>query len=317
MNYSLSAISVAYILDLLLGDPRAVWHPTRLIGRLIEELEKRLNVAGINKKISGFILVILVVAATTSTVWAILKLAKLIHPIFHYITFVLLIYFALSVKSLDVEANKVYNALKKQDLPEAKRCLAMIVARDTDKLTEPEIIRATIETVAESTMDGIIAPLFYTFLAGPILVWTYKAINTLDSMVGYRNERFIDFGRASAKIDALINFIPAKLTSLLIFICGLCYTRSWANLTRWTARYLLKGPKDNSEATEATLACVLGVQLGGLNFYNSIPLEKNLIGDNIYPLEIKHIKESIKIAYICSGLFMITGMSLIWVLGRR
>jgi adenosylcobinamide-phosphate synthase len=316
ITYNLSSILVAYLLDLIMGDPQWPGHPTRIIGRLIGRLEQRLNVDSINKKIAGFILVILVVGATVLSVWSILKLAKLIHPISYYIASVLLIYFALSVKSLGLEAYKVYAALRKQDIKEARKNLSMIVARDTHKLAEPEIIRATVETVAESTMDGIIAPLFYTFLGGPVLVWTYKAINTLDSMIGYRSERFIEFGRSAAQIDAIVNFIPAKITSLLIFICGLCYSRNWSTLSRWTARYLLKGPQENSEATEATLAAVLGVQLGGLNFYNSVPMQKTLIGDNLYPLDIKHIKDGIRVAFTSSVLFMALATFLFWLVER-
>lgn len=307
---------MAYLLDLILGDPQWKWHPVRIMGRLIEKLEQRLNVGSINKKIAGFILVILVVGITVFCVWGILKLTYFLHPIFYYIISVLCIYFALSVKSLGVEANKVYKALREADIVEARKYLSMIVARDTDKLDEPEIIRATVETVAESIMDGIVAPLFYTFLGGPVLAWAYKAINTLDSMVGYRSERFIEFGISSAKMDGLVNFIPAKLTSLFILISGWYYRRDFHSLS-WTTRYLLKGPQDNSEATEASMAGVLGVQLGGLNFYNSVPMQKTLIGDNLYPLNIKHIKESIKIAYVSSFLFMATGIFLIWCVGRR
>jgi adenosylcobinamide-phosphate synthase len=317
IHYLLSTIFIAYLLDLIFGDPQWAWHPTRIIGRLIEKLERRLNSGSINRKFAGVILVILVVGSTALCVWGILKLAILIHPVFHFILSVLFIYFALSVKSLMVEVNKVYEPLRDGDIQAARKNLAMIVGRDTDRLDEPGIVRAVVETVAESAMDAIIAPLFYVFLGGPVLVWVYKAINTLDSMVGYRSERFIDFGWASAKIDGLVNFIPARLTCIIISISSLFFKRDWINSGKWALRYFFRGLEYNSEATEATLAGSLGVQLGGLNFYNSVPVQKNIIGDNIYPLDIKHIKEGIKIVYTSSVLFMVTGISLIWVIGRR
>lgn len=306
-------ILIGYILDLLFGDPQWFWHPTRIIGRLIEKLEKSLNRNDINKRFAGVILLILMVGFVIFCVWGILRLAKFIHPIFYYIFLVLFIYFVISVKALGLEANKVYKALKNKDIQQARKELSMIVARDTDKLDEAEIIRATVETVAESIMDGIIAPLFYIFLGGPILAWGYKAINTLDSMVGYRSERFIDFGMASAKLDGWLNFIPARITCFFIFVSPWCYRRNWRNSIKWLLKYFLKGPKYNSEATEATMAGALGVRLGGLNFYNSIPIQKPAIGDNLYPLEIKHIKESMRIAYLSSVLFMLTGILLIYL----
>src|SRR3989338_8913858 len=211
-------IIIAYILDLIFGDPQWHWHPVRVIGRLTDKLEKKLNTDKIsrNKIFSGTVLVILIIGLTVFSVWFALKLAKLIHPFLYHTLFVLLIYFALSIRSLGEEAKKVYLALKNNNLQKARNDLSMIVGRDTDKLNEPQIIRASVETVAESIMDGIIAPLFYAFIGGPVLAWAYKAINTLDSMVGYRSERFIKFGKPAAKLDGIVNFIPAKITSLLI-----------------------------------------------------------------------------------------------------
>ncbi|MFA4889724.1 MAG: adenosylcobinamide-phosphate synthase CbiB, partial [Candidatus Omnitrophota bacterium] len=199
MNYELLIIPLAYILDLVFGDPQWHWHPVRLIGRLIERLENKLNTDKMNKIFCGAVLVILVVGSTVFGVGGMLRLARLIHPFLFYIVSTLLIYFSLSIRSLAVEAVKIYKNLKSGDIQKARDNLSLIVGRDTKKLNEQEIIRATVEAVAESTMDGIIAPLFYAFLGGPVIVWVYKAINTLDSMVGYRNERFKEFGYVSAK----------------------------------------------------------------------------------------------------------------------
>lgn len=307
-------ILLAYLLDLIIGDPQFSWHPVRIIGRLIAKLEIVLNNDRLNNKFAGFLLVLLVVSTTVICVSVILKLSRLIHPAFYFIISSLLVYFALAVKSLAKEANKVYQALITGDIAQARKNLSLLVARDTEKLDEPQVIRATVETVAESTMDGIISPLFYAFLGGPVLVWAYKAINTLDSMVGYRNERFASFGRVSAEVDGIANFIPAKITCVTILIGGWLYGKFRASSGQWTLRYAFKGKRYNSESTEAVMAASLGIQLGGLNFYNSIPVQKTLIGDGVYPLNIKHIKESIKITYISSILFMVIGVSLNWLI---
>lgn len=295
----------AYILDLILGDPQWKWHPVRLVGKLIENTEQRLNVERFNKKRSGVFLAVITVASVVFCAAGILKIAGLMHPFLEYIVSVTLIYFALSIKSLHIEARKVYKALEKGNPPEARKNLSMIVARDTRVMNNSEIIRASVETIAESAMDGIVAPLFYALIGGPILVWGYKAVNTLDSMVGYRNERFIEFGSFSAKLDAIANFVPAKITCLLIGGSACLCRKKAVSSFKWTWSYFLKGPEENSQAVEAAMAGALGVQLGGLNFYNSTAVFKPFIGDNIYPLDIKHIKEGIKIVYITSFLFLL------------
>lgn len=297
------------ILDLIFGDPQWRWHPVRLVGRVIEKLERKLNADKINKIFAGVILVILVIGLTVFCVWGILELGKFVHPIFCFILSTLLIYFVLSVKALAVEANKVKIELQHKDIQKAREDLSMIVGRDTDRLDEPEIIRATVETVAESTMDGVVGPLFYAFLGGPILAWAYKAINTLDSMVGYRSERFIEFGKASAILDGLVNYIPAKITCFLISISSLCFKKDCFSSIKWGLKYFLKGPANNSIATEAAMAGALGVQLGGLNFYGGKPILKPRIGSNKNKLSLRTIEDAIKIAYIVALLMIITGAS--------
>lgn len=314
MNYELLIIPAAYLLDLVFGDPQVAWHPVRLIGRLIEQLENKLNTGHrMDKKFCGAILVILVIGTTTLCIWGILELAKFIHPVFYYASCILLIYFSLSIKDLAVEVDKVYNALESGDIQKARENLSLIVGRDTKGLNESEIIRASVETVAESTMDGIVAPMFYAFLGSPVLVWVYKAINTLDSMVGYKNEKFIEFGKVSAKLDGLANFIPAKITCFLISVSSLLFRKDWFNSFKWGLKYFFQGPKINSEATEAAMAGALKIQLGGVNFYNSVPSRKSFIGNKTQPLANKHIRESIQIAYLCSLLFMLTGVFLFYL----
>lgn len=313
MTYELFIIPAAYGLDLLLGDPQWSWHPVRLIGWLIEMLEHRLNKAGYYRKLVGIILVILVTAMSAAVVWVILQMCAAIHKVLFYIVSVLLIYFALSIKNLAEEAFKIVKDLESGDIRRARNNLAMIVGRDTDNLNESEIIRATVETVAESTMDGIIAPLFYAFLGGPVLAWIYKSVNTLDSMVGHKNERFNEFGWASAKLDGWLNLIPSKITSTLISMAMLFCRKDWSNSFRWTARFIFKGPAVNSDATEASMAGGLGIQLGGINFYGSHMIRKPFLGDPVEPLAIKHVRQSTTISCLASVEMLAIG----WTLAGR
>jgi adenosylcobinamide-phosphate synthase len=285
----------------------------RFIGRLIERLEERLNVGGYNRKFLGVILVILVTGTVSFGVWGILKLSATAHRFLFYGASVLLIYFSLSVKALADEAGNIKKNLENGDIQEARNNLSMIVGRDTKDLNESEIIRATVETVAESTMDGIIAPLFYAFLGGPVLVWLYKAVNTLDSMVGYKSERFKEFGWASAKLDGLLNLIPAKITAFLISISIFLYRKDWVNSFHWAVKYIFRGPAFNSDIAEASMAGGLGIQLGGTNFYSSQMVHKPFLGNAFEPLNIKHIRQSTVIAYAASALMLIIG----WVIIGR
>lgn len=308
MNNELLAVTTAYFLDLAVGDPQWRWHPVRIIGKLVARLELGLNTGRINKRLAGAMLVVLTTSAAVFSVFGILRLAGFIHPALHFVISVTLIYFSLSIKALDVEANKVYGALKNKNIREARNSLSMIVGRDTQNLEEPQVIRAAVETVAESTMDGIIAPLFYAFLGGPVLVWAYKAINTLDSMVGHRNERFTEFGKASAGLDGIVNFIPAKITCILIGISCLFYGRDFLNSFRWGLKYFFRGFNFNGVVTEAAMAGALKVQLGGVNFYDSVPVAKPLIGEPACHLRVYHIRESIRLAYLSSFIFL-----MIWI----
>lgn len=314
MRYELFIIPAAYVLDLLLGDPETTWHPVRLIGRLIEELEKRLNNKLYNHKIMGVLLVALATVTVSIAVWGVLRLSAMIHVYLFYGVSILLVYYSLSVRALADEAGKIRRNLENGNMNQARNDLSMIVGRDTQNLDEPEIIRATIETVAESTMDGVIAPLFYAFLGGPVLVWLYKTVNTLDSMVGYQNERFQEFGWASAKLDGLLNLIPAKITALLISVSMFFCWKDWLNSIRWTTKYIYKGPKFNSDTAEASMAGGLGVRLGGINYYNSQAVHKPLIGDDFEPLSIGHIHQSTIVSYASSILMLIIGTI---VMGRR
>lgn len=303
----LGVVTAAYFLDLLLGDPRVPWHPVRGIGRLILFFERVLY----ERKGDGKLLGILLVVGTTVTVLAVtaglLQLSKAVHPYVHYGLSVILIYFALSVKDLAVEAEPVRKALEEKDVLRARQNLSMIVGRDTQDLEEPEIVRAAVETVAESTMDGIVAPLCYAFLGGPLLAWFYKTVNTLDSMVGYENDRYRDFGWASAKLDAWLNLIPAKITALLIGAAMIVLRKRWRSSFRWTGRFFFSGPSGNGDITEAAMAGGLGVRLGGRNVYAGKVVDKAFLGEAVEPLKPGHIRVAVRTAYIVSGLTVLGG----------
>lgn len=327
MNYELLTIPVAYILDLVFGDPRWFPHPVKLIGKTVEILENFLmkifanpvrdehipDSNGVNQKTGGTVLAFLIIGGTFYVTFLIIKLSTIFNFYLGVGISIFLIYTSLSIKDLKVESLEVYRALKKNDLDIARGKLSMIVGRDTGNLNEREIIRATVETIAESIVDGIISPIFYALIGGPALALTYKSINTLDSMVGYNNEKYKNFGWCSAKIDTIANFIPAILSIIFIPLASLFCRCSLFSSFKIIFRDGLKN-RQISDIPESAVAGALGIQLGGMNFYNSVAVTKPFLGDNCHPLDNGHIKKSIKIAYISSGLFLIAGLVLLWLI---
>ena len=311
------AIIIAYILDLIFGDPRRFPHPVKGIGWMAvktEPLFRKGRFACRNEKIAGAIFAFAIIVIT----WGLTFIV--IHYCFSLNLFCLglalsafLIYTSLSIKDLRQESMQVYLALKRMDINSARKKLSNIVGRNTGNLGERDIIRATVETIAENTVDGIISPLFYAFIGGAPLVLAYKAINTLDSMVGYKNEKYKNFGWASAKVDDWANFIPARLSIFLLPLASFISGKSGVNSMRIILRDRKKSPSPNSGIPEAGIAGALGIQLGGLNFYNSVPVRKPFIGNEKNPVEIEHIKESIRICYVCSLLSLIAGLLLTWL----
>lgn len=312
MDKMIFCIITAYILDLILGDPRWFPNPVKYIGLLIKKLENPIRKIFSNEKINGIIFAITIIFISILPIWLFVKMVSSLNEMFGILLSVGIMYTTLSVKDLKVESLEVYDALKKKDKDTARTKLSMIVGRDTENLEEKEIVRATVETVAESTVDGILSPLFYGFIGGPILALTYKAINTLDSMVGYKNEKYKYFGWASAKLDDWANFIPARLSAVIFPFAAWLSGKDGLTCWRIILRDRKKNPSPNSGIPEAAIAGTLGIQLGGLNFYNSTPTLKPFISDNINPLEEKHIREAIKIAYLCSALAVIVGVITSW-----
>jgi len=293
-----AVLALALLLDLTLGDPRWLPHPVVLIGRLISFLDIFLNKCFSHKHIAGTLLLLITAGSAGASTWLLVRLGLSIHPLLGLLASVVLSYTCLATRSLHSESAMVANALETGDLMEARRCLSHIVGRDTDNLEEGEIWRALVETVAENTSDGIIAPLFWLTLAGPVGGMTYKAVSTLDSMVGYKSERYLQFGWASARMDDLLNFIPARLTALLMILASPLAGLSPGNALSVALNDRLKHPSPNSGHPEAAAAGALGVRLGGPASYKGIPSWKEYIGIPLSPLDGRAYKDMIILMYL-------------------
>lgn len=280
-------------LDVVLGDPRWVPHPVRAIGWLVSRSERVWRRSGLPLRLAGVLLCGSVVLITTSLVWLTLPWAN-----------VYWIYSFLALRSLDAESNVVVRSLQEGDIEAARSHLAMIVGRDTAHLDEPEILRAVIETVSENVSDGVVAPLFYLALLGPAGMAAYKAVNTLDSMVGYKDERFRDLGWASARLDDALNFIPARLSALLVWTAAVLTGMDFSRSLRITLRDANSQPSPNSGWPEAAFAGALGVRLGGVNTYRGIPSHKAHLGDPVRPISIGCYQKSRALLYVSSFLLV-------------
>jgi cobalamin biosynthesis protein cobD len=299
-------IWIAYILDLIFGDPQNIIHPVQIIGKIISLGEKILlkEKSGSRYKFfAGIILNIFVVSITYGLTCLIYKSSK-ISGVFTLIE-IYLMYTVFSVNSLAREGNRVYNILKEGNIEKARKDLSYLVSRDTETMDEKMIIRSTMETISENTVDGIVAPMFYMFLGGLPLAMTYKAINTLDSMVGYKNEKYMDFGKFSAKIDDVANFIPARITGFLIVAASMILRYNYKNSLKIFIRDRKNHSSPNSAHAEASVAGALGVQFGGRVSYFGKEADKPTIGDKIKDFELEDIKKNIKIMYAASFLSLV------------
>ncbi|MEI8140275.1 MAG: adenosylcobinamide-phosphate synthase CbiB [bacterium] len=301
-------ILAAVGLDLMIGDPRWLPHPVRGIGWLAQRLEAPLRRLLKNEYAAGVLVVLLVVGSTAFAVWGLIHGAMLLHPVASDIVSILAIYTAIAPRDLARHSMSVYHELKAGDLPLSRKRVAMIVGRDTDTLDEADVTRAAVECVAESTVDGVTAPLFFALLAGPLGAMTYRAINTLDSTFGYLTPRYCRFGWASARLDDLANYLPARLTAPLIGVAAVFLNmrplQSWCILRRDGRKHA----SPNSGLPEAAMAGALGVQLGGTAIYDGEPLEKPTIGDALTPLTAQHILQANLLMFTTMALFLALGL---------
>ncbi len=297
MNPDFLIIPSAVLLDLVLGDPRWFPHPVVAIGRLIKLLEPPLHRFVRSELIGGLLLLVLTVGTTLLVTTLLLKGAYALSPYAGFIVAVILSWNCLAARSLHRESALVADALANGDLDEAQKALSFIVGRDTAELAEPEIWRGAVETVAENSSDGVIAPLLFLMLGGPVLALAYKAVNTLDSMVGYKSERYLQFGRASARFDDLVNWLPARLTGGLMVIVSPCVGLSMKGAWQIMLRDGGNHSSPNSGIPEAAAAGALGVQLGGSNRYFGRAVEKPTIGDPVKPVNLIAWKGSLRLMY--------------------
>lgn len=290
---SLAAIVAGFILDLIFGDPHWLPHPICLIGNLISFLEKNLrklfgpSSAGL--LFGGGVMVVLVITLAFAVPYAILHFAGQVHPYLRFAVETIMCYQIFATKCLRDESMKVYEALKAGDIVDARVKLGWIVGRDTKALSEEEVTKGAVETVAENTADGIVAPMLYMFLGGAPLAFLYKGINTMDSMVGYKNDKYLYFGRCAAKLDDLANLIPARITGMAMILAVYFLNMNAAGAWRifWRDRYHHLSP--NSAMTESVTAGALNIQLGGDHYYFGKLVHKETIGDDIRPVVAEDI----------------------------
>lgn len=320
MKYHIIAFLFGFILDLFLGDPYWLPHPIRLIGGWISQVEKMLRQEGDTKdpeqeKRKGVWLVAAVIGATAGVSALVLGIAYGVSPMAGCIVETIMTYQILAVKCLKVESMKVYTCLKEQNLDKARTAVSMIVGRDTACLDDTGVAKAAIETVAENTSDGVIAPLLYTAIGGPVLGFTYKAINTMDSMVGYKNEKYLFFGRAAAKLDDVVNYLPARISAYSMIvsagILGKSFSGSRAFQIYQRDRYNHASP--NSAHTEAVCAGALGIQLAGDASYFGKIVKKPFIGEPIRKVEMEDIRLANRLMYATA--WMMELLCLIFMLG--
>lgn len=309
------AMLLGFFLDLLLGDPHGLIHPVQIIGWFITKIKeglqrliygcswKEVKEKGLERKpraelIAGYVLTVLIVIGTFLVIAGILYGAGRIHPWLRFGLETFFIYQILATKSLKTESMKVYCRLKEGDLEGARKEISYLVGRDTQQLDESEVAKADVETIAENTADGVIAPLFFIALGGAPLGFAYKAVNTLDSMVAYRNEELLHIGHASAKLDDICNFIPARLAAMMMLLAAAVLRLDVKDAWRIFRRDRFSHLSPNSAQTEAVAAGALHIQLGGTHNYFGKPVEKPTIGDDIRPVEYEDIRRTNRLLYV-------------------
>ena len=306
-------IILGFLLDLIVGDPQNPIHPIRIIGSLCKTVEKFFrSILKRYLKVAGLLTWILVVFIVFIFNYLLLKVTYRINPSVTMILGSVMIYFCISTKALKIEGLKVVKYVIKDDIEGARKQLSYIVGRDTNNLDKESILKAVVETVAENMSDGVIAPLFYAGIGGAPLAFLYKAVNTMDSMFGYKNDKYIEFGYFPAKLDDVFNYIPARLSGYFIvvvsFILGLDYKNSFKIYKRDKNNH----SSPNSAHPEAAVAGALNVQLGGPNYYFGKLVEKQTIGDDREKIDINKVNNTNNILYCSAVLGCIMALIINW-----
>lgn len=321
------ACVTGFLLDCIFGDPAWMYHPIRVIGNLISVLEKglrkllcsRIHASEQEKKnrrevLAGGILWILTVSLSFLVPAVLLFAAGKVHPAVRFLLETFWCYQIFAARCLVGESRKVYQKLKEDDLPGARRAVSMIVGRDTENLTAEGVTKAAVETVAENTSDGVTAPLLFLLIGGAPLGFLYKAVNTMDSMLGYKNEKYLYFGRIPAKMDDVFNYIPARLTAWFMIVAAFLTGMDGKNAWKIYLRDKRKHASPNSAQSEAVCAGALDVQLAGDAVYFGKVYKKDYIGDAIRKIEPEDILRAGKLMYMTTILMMVVfGGLLLWV----
>jgi adenosylcobinamide-phosphate synthase len=315
---TVGTLLLACTLDAVIGDPRWLPHPVRLMGRMIawyEQGVRRVTAHRTGELVAGIVLAVGLPAVSYSFAWLSVEWSGRVHEVAGKGMEVLLAFTTLASRDLADHVVTVWRALKAGSLDEARLAVARIVGRDTAQLSEGEIVRATVETVAESTSDGIVAPLFFLILGGAPLALAYKAINTLDSMIGHLDDRYRYFGWASARLDDVANWIPARVTALVIIVSAGVVFRTGESMKR--AWYVLrrdgkKHASPNSGHPEAAMAGALGVQLGGITSYEGIPVARPVLGESVRSLNPPCIDEALRVMWTVFALTALLAAGVLW-----
>lgn len=310
--------AAALVIDTVCGDPRSNYHPVVLIGRLISFFEGILypnkGASHSSLFLRGCLVVLLVIAVTGCVTWLLTEAAALLGAWAYAVMSAVVLYFTITPRALARDGMEIYHLLKSGDIVKARKRLSWIVGRDTDKLGEPDIARGAVETIAENTTDGILSPLFFFLLFGPVGAACYRAANTMDSMLGYKNARYLYFGRAAARLDDVLNYIPARITFLLFVGAAFLLGLDWKNAWKTGLRDAPKHPSPNGGYAEGPTAGALHVQLGGWNYYEGKPEFREYMGDPDRPLEGQDIFRALQIMYTATVSFIVveTAALILW-----
>lgn len=305
-------ILLAFLLDVFLGDPEWLPHPVKLIGRFAMALEAPMRRTFANARLAGILTVAIVLVVTGGITFALIAFGRWFHPTIGDAVSIILLYTTIAARDLARHSFRVYCALAAGDVFGARKYVARLVGRDTERLDERETVRATVESVAENLVDGVTAPLFFAVLGGPVGAMLYKAVSTLDSTFGYQDERYLHFGWASARLDDLANYVPARLTAWMVPLVATLPGGHPELAARVLYRDGRKHPSPNAGLAEAAMAGALGVQLGGLNYYNGEPHHGELLGDPVEPLHRHHILKANRLMYATAILSSAVFLALRW-----
>ncbi|TQK74208.1 adenosylcobinamide-phosphate synthase [Brevibacillus sp. AG162] len=304
-------LCAAYLIDRVVGDPRSLPHPVIIMGWWITRLEqviRSLVKEESHLKLAGVLFPLVIVCGSYAVVWLLLWGVTFIHPVLAWILGAWLISTTIATKGLADAGMEIARHLVAGDMEAARRSLSMVVGRDTERLDEPEVCRGAVETVAENIVDAIVSPLIYAAIGGAPLAMAYRAANTLDSMVGYKNEQYRNLGWASARFDDVLNYIPARLTALLLVGASWLQRLDWKQCWAMIRRDAHLHPSPNSGLPEAGVAGALGVQLGGLNYYQGVASNRAKMGDAKRPLQASDIVATIRLMYLVSLLCLLVSV---------